>query len=93
MIYVVVKSLFFLSALRDFTLCKHEFALRDCGPDASQFLQKHVDRMSESLINEHCVLYTYGLGSCSSTGHTLKVLTTNLVYRTIIFLLIICMMS
>ncbi|GBL88888.1 hypothetical protein AVEN_158989-1 [Araneus ventricosus] len=53
-------------ALRDFTLCKHEHAIRDCGPGAIQFLQRHMERMSGSLINEHCVLYTYGAGSCSS---------------------------
>ncbi|CAL1261259.1 unnamed protein product [Larinioides sclopetarius] len=53
-------------ALRDFTLCKHEYAIRDCGPGAIQFLQRNMERMSGSLINEHCVLYTYGAGSCSS---------------------------
>ncbi|KAG8201365.1 hypothetical protein JTE90_016841 [Oedothorax gibbosus] len=83
----------FCCALRDFILCKNEHALRDCGPDASLFLQKHVDKMSGSLINEHCVVYTYGLGSCSSTGHKLKVLKTFTAYISLVFCFIICIMS
>ncbi|XP_035209517.1 uncharacterized protein LOC118183993 [Stegodyphus dumicola] len=56
----------FCCALKDFTLCQHEHVVRDCGPRASQFLQHHMSRMAGSLMNEHCVLFTYGSDSCSS---------------------------
>ncbi|GFR06961.1 uncharacterized protein TNCT_212811 [Trichonephila clavata] len=74
-------------ALRDFTVCKHEHALRDCGPGATQFLQRHMERMSGSLINEHCVLYTYGAGSCSSHFSNSKI--PSVAQWSLVFFLII----
>ncbi|GFT03118.1 uncharacterized protein NPIL_305231 [Nephila pilipes] len=76
-------------ALRDFTLCKHEHAIRDCGPGASQFLQRHMERMSGSLINEHCVLYTYGAGSCSSHFHNSR--SPSRGHWTFLFFLVLCL--
>ncbi|GFT11599.1 uncharacterized protein TNCV_2906591 [Trichonephila clavipes] len=76
-------------ALKDFTVCKHEHALRDCGPGATQFLQRHMERMSGSLINEHCVLYTYGAGSCSSHFRNSKIPSAG--HWSVVFFLIICL--
>nr|XP_042909490.1 uncharacterized protein LOC107438316 [Parasteatoda tepidariorum] len=71
-------------ALKEFTLCQHEHALRDCGLRASQFLQRHTERMSGSLINEHCVLYTYDPGSCSSIASILSYVSINRAFCLII---------
>ncbi|GIY57330.1 uncharacterized protein CDAR_526102 [Caerostris darwini] len=76
-------------ALRDFTLCKHEHAIRDCGPGASQFLQRHLERMSGSLINEHCVVYTYGAGSCSSNSNNSRIPSNSLVHWVLFMILLI----
>ncbi|GIX68466.1 uncharacterized protein CDAR_500411 [Caerostris darwini] len=49
----------------EFVQCQHEHLLRDCGTAAEQFFQRHMDRMSGSLINEHCALYTHGSNACA----------------------------
>ncbi|KFM61241.1 hypothetical protein X975_18268, partial [Stegodyphus mimosarum] len=49
----------------EFVECQHEHLLRDCGVQAEQFFQRHMDRMSGSLINEHCALFTHGSNACA----------------------------
>lgn len=55
----------FCSAFTELVQCQHEHLVQDCGHHADQFFQRHLDRMSGSLLNEHCVLYTYGSNACS----------------------------
>ncbi|GFY60382.1 uncharacterized protein TNIN_29621 [Trichonephila inaurata madagascariensis] len=52
-------------AFTDFVDCQHEYILRDCGHHAHQFFQSQVDRMSGSLLNEHCALFTHGSNACT----------------------------
>ncbi|KAF8790145.1 uncharacterized protein LOC129961052 [Argiope bruennichi] len=52
-------------AFTEFVECQHEFILRDCGHHAHQFFQNQLDRMSGSLLNEHCALFTHGSNACS----------------------------
>ncbi|GFX60205.1 DDE_3 domain-containing protein [Trichonephila clavipes] len=57
----------------EFVQCQHEHLLRDCGTAADQFFQRHVDRMSGSLINEHCVLFTYGSNACIFESNSVNI--------------------
>ncbi|GIX90238.1 uncharacterized protein CEXT_658711 [Caerostris extrusa] len=52
-------------AFTEFVECQHEYILRDCGHHAHQFFQSQLDRMSGSLLNEHCALFTHGSNACS----------------------------
>ncbi|XP_035229949.1 uncharacterized protein LOC118201895 isoform X2 [Stegodyphus dumicola] len=58
-------------AFNDFVLCKLIHVSRDCGQEAADYLQQHLDRISSPLIHEHCAHYTYAENSCStSTSHS-----------------------
>ncbi|GFS42047.1 uncharacterized protein NPIL_380971 [Nephila pilipes] len=56
----------------EFVQCQHEHLLRDCGIAADQFFQRHMDRMSGSLINEHCVLFTHGSNACTFESNSVN---------------------
>ncbi|KFM76239.1 hypothetical protein X975_00563, partial [Stegodyphus mimosarum] len=51
-------------AFTELVECQHEHLLRDCGHHADQFFQSQLERMSGSLINEHCALFTHGSNAC-----------------------------
>ncbi|GFT55769.1 uncharacterized protein NPIL_174841 [Nephila pilipes] len=51
-------------AFNDFVLCKYVYVRKDCGQDAADFLEQHLDRISSPLIHEHCAHYTYASDSC-----------------------------
>ncbi|KAF8768221.1 hypothetical protein HNY73_021063 [Argiope bruennichi] len=55
-------------AFNEFVLCKYIHVNQDCGQEAAIFLQRHLDRISSPLLQEHCAHYTYAAGSCSSSG-------------------------
>ncbi|XP_054717004.1 uncharacterized protein LOC129226426 [Uloborus diversus] len=59
-------------AFDEFVHCKYMYVTKDCGQDAANFLQQHLDRISSPLIHEHCAHYTYPINSClaSSSGLT-----------------------
>ncbi|XP_054721894.1 uncharacterized protein LOC129231563 [Uloborus diversus] len=73
----------------EFVQCQHEHLLRDCGTQAEEFFQRHMDRMSGSLLNEHCVLFTYGSNACTfDTSSTHRLCTNQILY-----FIIICIVS
>ncbi|KAF8771579.1 hypothetical protein HNY73_018979 [Argiope bruennichi] len=55
-------------AFNDFVLCKYVYVRRDCGQDAADFLEQHLDRISSPLIHEHCAHYTYATDSCNPSS-------------------------
>ncbi|XP_054724637.1 uncharacterized protein LOC129234629 [Uloborus diversus] len=57
-------------AFNEFVHCKYVHVTRDCGHDATAFLQQHLDRISSPLIHEHCAHYTYPADSCSTSACT-----------------------
>ncbi|XP_067129352.1 uncharacterized protein [Centruroides vittatus] len=57
-------------AFTEFVHCKYIHAVRDCGQDAGDFLQNHMDRMSGSLIHQHCSLYTFQSDACTTASAT-----------------------
>lgn len=71
--------------------CQHEHLLRDCGPHANQFFQSHLNRMAGSLLNEHCVLFTYGSNACTfnrNSGESLMLYKCNMfgkVFSAVLF--------
>ncbi|XP_023242207.1 uncharacterized protein LOC111640427 [Centruroides sculpturatus] len=54
-------------AFNEFVLCKYHHVSKDCGSDAAEFQQKHLDRISGPLMYEHCATYTFGSNTCSSS--------------------------
>lgn len=54
-------------AFNDFVLCKYIYVTKDCGQDAADFLQQHLDKISSPLIHEHCAHYTYASDSCTQS--------------------------
>ncbi|XP_035216461.1 uncharacterized protein LOC118189877 [Stegodyphus dumicola] len=73
----------------EFVECQHKHLLRDCGIQAEQFFQRHMDRMSGSLINEHCSLFTHGSNACAfDRNSTHRVFTNRLLY-----IAVFCMVS
>ncbi|XP_035215483.1 uncharacterized protein LOC118189057 isoform X2 [Stegodyphus dumicola] len=52
-------------AFGEFVTCKYQHVGRDCGHDATLFLQQHLDRISSPLIHEHCAHYTYATDACA----------------------------
>ncbi|KAG8193162.1 hypothetical protein JTE90_006990 [Oedothorax gibbosus] len=54
-------------AFGEFVTCKYLHVTQDCGPDAADFLQRHLDRISSPLIHEHCAHYTYATDACTTT--------------------------
>ncbi|GFT57149.1 uncharacterized protein NPIL_427781 [Nephila pilipes] len=60
------------SAFREFVLCKYIYVAQDCGHDADEFLQEHLDRITSPLLHEHCAHYTYGDGTCTSVANNLR---------------------
>lgn len=83
------------SAFTEFVECQHEHLLRDCGHHADQFFQSHLERMSGSLLNEHCALFTHGSNACLfEENHAESLLSKNCdVYRKVftIFALVLAM--
>ncbi|GFU39848.1 uncharacterized protein TNCV_1950121 [Trichonephila clavipes] len=73
-------------AFRDFVLCKYKYVSRDCGHDAAEFLERHLDRITSPLLHEHCAHYTYGDGTCSAMAKIQQPL------QTIIFMLAISLL-
>lgn len=67
LIYFIFVS---FSAFNEFVLCKFIHVTRDCGQEAADFLQQHLDRISSPLIHEHCAHYTYAEGSCRVSSST-----------------------
>lgn len=57
-------------AFNEFVLCKYIHVTRDCGQEAADFLQQHLDRISSPLIHEHCAHYTYPEDSCTFSSST-----------------------
>ncbi|CAL1288367.1 unnamed protein product [Larinioides sclopetarius] len=55
-------------AFNDFVLCKYVYVRKDCGQDAADFLEQHLDRISSPLIHEHCAHYTYASDSCNPSS-------------------------
>ncbi|GBN59920.1 hypothetical protein AVEN_234687-1 [Araneus ventricosus] len=55
-------------AFNEFVLCKYVHVNQDCGQAAAIFLQRHLDRISSPLLQEHCAHYTYAADSCSSSA-------------------------
>lgn len=56
----------------EFVQCQNEHLPRDCGPQAEEFYQSHMERMSDPLINEHCAAFTHGSNACAfnaGVGH------------------------
>ncbi|XP_076764054.1 uncharacterized protein LOC143431310 [Xylocopa sonorina] len=43
---------------KEFLECSHHTVRRQCGDDTAQFAKDFFDRMSSSLLREHCVPYT-----------------------------------
>ncbi|CAL1277103.1 unnamed protein product, partial [Larinioides sclopetarius] len=73
-----------------FVQCQHEHLLRDCGTAAEQFFQRHMDRMSGSLINEHCVLFTHGSNACSFDRNSAKsYFKCDFLYTAIFYLILL----
>ncbi|CAL1268378.1 unnamed protein product [Larinioides sclopetarius] len=74
-------------AFNDLVQCKHLHVRQDCGQEASYFLQQHLDRISNSLIHEHCEHYMYDINSCAKSSvakyfSQLTYLTISLVWFT-----------
>ncbi|GIY37688.1 uncharacterized protein CEXT_375671 [Caerostris extrusa] len=57
-------------AFNEFVLCKYVHVNQDCGEEAAVFLQRHLDRISSPLLQEHCAHYTYPADSCVSSSAT-----------------------
>ncbi|XP_035225505.1 uncharacterized protein LOC118198024, partial [Stegodyphus dumicola] len=56
-------------AFGEFVLCKYIHVSQDCGHEAADFLQQHLDRITSPLLHEHCAHYTYGTGTCTSSSN------------------------
>ncbi|XP_042906194.1 uncharacterized protein [Parasteatoda tepidariorum] len=62
-------------AFSEFVECQHTYIQRDCGHHAHQFYQSQLERMSGSLLNEHCAIFTHGSNAClfnQNDGYSLK---------------------
>ncbi|XP_067129409.1 uncharacterized protein [Centruroides vittatus] len=60
-------------AFTEFVHCKYTHTVKDCGQDAANFLQNHMDRMSGSLIHQHCSLYTFQSDACGTANIILTI--------------------
>ncbi|XP_023242174.1 uncharacterized protein LOC111640397 [Centruroides sculpturatus] len=60
-------------AFTEFVHCKYTHTVKDCGQDAGNFLQNHMDRMSGSLIHQHCSLYTFQSDACGTANIILTI--------------------
>lgn len=80
-----VISVYF-SAFNDFVECKHIYVRKDCGQQAAEFLKKHLDRISNPLIHEHCAHYMYAVNACVTSDISINSPLTNLI--TILIVLI-----
>lgn len=53
------------SALQEFVQCKNIHVTIDCGERAGIFMQKHLYRITNPIMDQHCSAYTYGPDACS----------------------------
>ncbi|RWS16231.1 uncharacterized protein B4U79_06803 [Dinothrombium tinctorium] len=44
--------------------CQVNYLRQGCGEEAVHFFKTHLEKMSDSLIHQHCASYTYGSDSC-----------------------------
>ncbi|XP_054152474.1 uncharacterized protein LOC128951249 [Oppia nitens] len=52
-------------ALQEFVLCKNRHVVQDCGQRASLFMEKHLHRITNPIMDQHCSAYTYGPDACT----------------------------
>lgn len=52
------------SALREFVHCKNTHVSQDCGVRASLFMQKHLHKITNPIMDQHCAAYTFGPDAC-----------------------------
>ncbi|XP_067123777.1 uncharacterized protein [Centruroides vittatus] len=69
-------------AFREFVHCKYLHVSQDCGSEAGEFLQEHLEKISAHLMYEHCATYTYGSEACSIANINLL---TSFSYFLIVF--------
>ncbi|XP_034175261.1 uncharacterized protein LOC117601980 isoform X4 [Osmia lignaria lignaria] len=60
---------------KEFLECSHHTVRRQCGDDTAQFAKEFLDRMSISLLKEHCGAYTEKVCSIGSDANTLRAST------------------
>lgn len=84
-----IALIFSFSAFSEFVLCKYTHVNQDCGHDAVVFLQKHLDRIANPLLHEHCAHYTYGDGTCSSSARATEYNNAFYILMVIFYWLII----
>ncbi|GFS85834.1 uncharacterized protein NPIL_346431 [Nephila pilipes] len=67
-------------AFNELVQCKYMHVRRDCGQESANFLQQHLDRITNSLIHEHCAHYMYAINSCTSSAASKNLsLFTNII--------------
>ncbi|XP_020288041.1 uncharacterized protein LOC109856792 [Pseudomyrmex gracilis] len=49
----------FCCAFKEYLECSHHTVRRQCGDDTARFTKEFLDRMSSSLMKEHCASFTH----------------------------------
>nr|XP_012150562.1 PREDICTED: uncharacterized protein LOC100882346 isoform X2 [Megachile rotundata] len=60
---------------KEFLECSHHSIRRQCGDDTAQFAKQFLDRMSSSLLKEHCAAYTEKVCAIGSGANAFRAST------------------
>ncbi|GFR30479.1 uncharacterized protein TNCT_658861 [Trichonephila clavata] len=74
-------------AFNEFVLCKYIHVNQDCGQEAAIFLQRHLDRISSPLLQEHCAHYTYAADSCATSSSSINYPLLHFLLKNVISML------